>query len=93
MTTVQMTPSSTPLAMTRPISRPSVRRMVHSARKPAMVVSELPVMEDMVAVMALAMASSLLAQWASSSEKRCRRKMEKSMVTASCSTAASAWVM
>ena len=30
---LQMTPRATPFAMTRPISRPSVRRMAHSARK------------------------------------------------------------
>lgn len=40
MTTVQMTPSATPFAMTMPMSRPSVRRMAHRARKPAMVVSD-----------------------------------------------------
>ena len=59
MTTVQMTPSATPFAMTRPISRPSVRRMAHSARKPAMVVRLEAEMEVMVLQIALVMASSL----------------------------------
>lgn len=37
------TPSSTPLAMTRPRSRPSVKPMKHRAMKPEMVVTELPI--------------------------------------------------
>ena len=56
---VQITPSATPFAITTPISRPSVRRMAHSARKPAMVVREEAVMEVMVLQMAVTMASSL----------------------------------
>ena len=59
MTTVQMTPSATPFAMTMPMSRPSVRRMAHRARKPAMVVSDEAEIEVMVLQMALTMASSL----------------------------------
>ena len=35
-----MTPNNTPLAITRPISVPKVRRIVHNARKPATVVRE-----------------------------------------------------
>ena len=56
------TPSSTPLAMTMPKSRPSVKLMKHRAMKPEMVVTELPMTLVRVAWMAVAMASSLLSQ-------------------------------
>ncbi len=93
MTTVQITPSATPLAITMPISRPSVRRMVHIARKPAMVVRLEAEMEVMVLQMALTMASSLVERSSFSSWNRCSRKMEKSIVTPSWSTVAKASVM
>ena len=59
MTTVQITPSATPLAITRPMSRPRVSRIAHSARKPAMVVRLDAAMEVMVLQMAETIASSL----------------------------------
>ena len=59
MTMVQTTPSATPLAMTTPMSRPSVNCMAHRARKPAMVVRLEAEMEVVVLQMALTMASSL----------------------------------
>ena len=55
---VQITPSRTPFAMTTPMSSPSVSCMVHMARKPAIVVRELPVMEENVFLIAATMASS-----------------------------------
>ena len=57
MVTQPSTPSSTPLAMTIPRSRPSVKDMKHRAMKPAMVVAELPMTEVKVLWMATAMAS------------------------------------
>ena len=53
------TPSTTPLAMTMPMSRPSVSRMTHRARKPAMVVTLEEDRERNAATMAAAMASRL----------------------------------
>ena len=44
-----MTPSTTPLAITIPISPPSLSCMKQSAKKPAIVVTELDVMEVKVA--------------------------------------------
>lgn len=52
-----MTPNSTPLAMTTPRSRPSVKLMKHRATKPAIVVTDEPMMDENVSVMASAMAS------------------------------------
>lgn len=91
--TVLTTPSNTPLAITMPMSRPSVRRMVHIARKPAMVVSELARMEENVFCTARTIASSSSGQERFSSSNRCSRKMEKSIVTPSWSTVAKASVM
>ena len=90
---VQMTPSRTPFAITRPMSMPSVRRMVHSARKPAIVVKELAEIEEKVFCTARTIAVSSSAPPSRSSSKRCRRKIEKSIVTPSCKTVASASVM
>ena len=56
------TPSSTPFAMTMPRSRPSVKVMKQSAIKPATVVTELPMTEAKVSLMASAIASSWSAQ-------------------------------
>ena len=53
------TPSSTPLAITMPRSRPRVKLMKHRAMKPAMVVTELPMTLVRVSLMATAMASLL----------------------------------
>ena len=61
------TPSTTPLAMTMPMSRPRVRRMKHRAIKPAMVVRLEPDREVKAATMARAMASRLSSQQAFSS--------------------------
>ena len=55
--TTVATPRTTPLAITRPRSRPSVKRMKQSARKPAMVVRELPERDLKAATMETAMAS------------------------------------
>ena len=57
--TVPSTPRITPLLITRPRSRPSVKLMKQMATKPATVVRLLPTMEEMVLQMALAIASSL----------------------------------
>ena len=57
MVTQPITPSSTPLAITMPRSRPRVKLMKHRAMKPAMVVMELPSTEAKVSWMATAMAS------------------------------------
>ena len=51
------TPSTTPLAMTMPMSRPSVSRMTHRARKPATVVRLEEDRERKAATTACAMAS------------------------------------
>ena len=57
--TVPSTPRITPLLITMPRSRPSVKLMKQMATKPATVVKLLPTMEEMVLQMALAIASSL----------------------------------
>ena len=75
MTTV-ITPSTTPFAMTRPISRPRVSRMKHSARKPKIVVSELPDRERKVFDTARAMASRWSPPFSRSSSYRSTRKTE-----------------
>ena len=90
---MQITPSATPFAITMPMSRPSVRRMVHRARKPAMVVRLEAVTEENVFTIALAIACSLSELRCFSSSYRCRRKMEKSIVTPSCRTVDRAWVI
>ena len=56
--TVQMTPNKTPFAITKPISWPNVKDIVHMAKKPAIVVSELPVIEEKVLQIARTIASS-----------------------------------
>ena len=56
---VGLIPSTTPLAMTMPMSRPRVRRMKHSARNPAMVVRLEPKRDRKAATIAWAMASRL----------------------------------
>ena len=58
MKIVDNTPRTTPLAMTIPISLPSVNCITHKATKPAIVVIELEVIEVKVALIALAIASS-----------------------------------
>ena len=50
--TQDSTPSRTPFAITMPRSRPSVNDMKHRARKPAIVVMELPTTDVSVALMA-----------------------------------------
>ena len=59
--TTVATPSTTPLAMTMPRSMPRVNRMKHRAKKPAMVVRELPDRDLKAATMEVAMASRLSA--------------------------------
>ena len=61
------TPSSTPLAITRPRSRPRVKLMKHSAMKPATVVMELPITLVSVSWMATAIASLRSSVWVSCS--------------------------
>ena len=53
------TPSTTPLAMTIPMSRPRVKLMKHRAINPATVVTDEPIIEVNVSAMACTMASSL----------------------------------
>ena len=55
--TVSM-PSTTPFAMTKPMSKPSPSFIKHSARKPNTVVSELPMRAVIDTVTASAIASS-----------------------------------
>ena len=57
--TTVATPSTTPLAITMPMSRPRVRRIKHRAKKPAMVVRLEPDRERKAAMMAWVMASRL----------------------------------
>ena len=59
MVIVQITPITTPFAITNPISFPKAKSITHSAKKPATVVKALPTTDSMVASIALAMASTL----------------------------------
>jgi len=70
------TPSKTPLAMTRPRSRPRVKVIKQRARKPAMVVAELPITELKVSLMACSI--DLDGSWEMERRSRyeCQRKME-----------------
>ena len=52
----QITPISTPFAITNPISFPSVRFILHKAKNPAIVVNELPTTDSNVFLMAFAIA-------------------------------------
>ena len=74
--TTVITPSTTPFAITRPMSRPSVSRMKHSARKPKIVVSELPDRERKVLDTARAIASRWSPPFSRSSSYRSTRKTE-----------------
>ena len=58
--TVEITPNATPFAITKPISFPSVKLIVHNAKNPAIVVSELPTTDFKVSAIASAIALSLL---------------------------------
>ena len=53
----QITPNNTPFAITKPISFPNVRFMLHNAKKPAIVVRELPTIDTKVFPIAVAIAS------------------------------------
>ena len=55
--TQQITPITTPFAITIPRSRPKVKVMKHSATKPATVVIELPITDEKVEAIASAIAS------------------------------------
>ena len=57
--TQQITPITTPFALTIPRSRPSANVIKHSAINPATVVIELPITDLNVALIAWAMARSL----------------------------------
>ena len=57
--TTVITPNRTPFAITIPISFPSVKFILHSAKNPAIVVSELPKTDTNVFAIAFAIASSL----------------------------------
>jgi len=58
----EITPSATPLAITNPISLPMVSSIAAMAKNPAIVVRELPAMEEAVLAMAFPIASSLLSE-------------------------------
>ena len=55
--TTQITPNRTPFAITKPISLPKVKFILHKAKKPAIVVNELPTTETKVLLIAVAIAS------------------------------------
>ena len=55
-----ITPNKTPFAITIPISLPKVKFILHSAKNPAIVVTELPNTDEIVFEIASAIASSLL---------------------------------
>ena len=57
--TTETTPKNTPFAITIPISFPSVKFILHNAKNPAIVVSELPTTDTKVFDIACAIASSL----------------------------------
>ena len=58
--TTLITPNKTPFAITIPISFPSVRFMLHNAKNPAIVVSELPNTAENVFCIAADIASFIL---------------------------------
>ena len=75
--THDITPNTTPFAITTPRSKPKVKLIKQSAINPATVVMELPTTEDIVALMASAMASYLSPfVFSICSSKLCHRKME-----------------
>ena len=90
---VHITPSNTPLAITSPKSLPNVNVIVHRTRKPAIVVRELPATEVNVSSMALLIASSLVLYWFFLFSYEWYKKIEKSVVTPSWSTATKALVI
>ena len=57
----QISPNKTPFAITIPMSFPNVKFMLHKAKNPAIVVSELPTTEVAVWQIAFAIACSLFA--------------------------------
>ena len=69
-------PKTTPFAMTMPMSFPMPKRMAQSARKPAMVVVELPEREAKAVVIAAAMASLIFSCRCFSSSYLLYRKTE-----------------
>ena len=58
--TTHTNPINTPFAITRPMSFPMVSCIVHNAKKPAIVVSELPTTDDNVLLIAFDIASYIL---------------------------------
>ena len=65
--TQPITPKITPFAMTSPRSFPSVKVIKQSAAKPATVVTELPMTDVSVSLIAVAIASLLLSYFGSCS--------------------------
>ena len=57
--TAVITPIKTPFAITKPISFPNVKFILHNAKNPAIVVNELPSTDTNVFAIAVAIASSL----------------------------------
>ena len=55
--TTQINPIKTPFAITKPISLPIASCIVHNAKKPAIVVIELPTTDEIVLVIAFSIAS------------------------------------
>ena len=77
MVTVLITPINTPFAITNPISLPNPSSITHKAKKPAIVVVELPKTEVTVFVIAFAIAFFLSLGYLSfSSSYRCNKNME-----------------
>ena len=74
--TQQITPITTPFAITIPMSRPSAKVITHSARKPAIVVTELPATDLNVSAIACAIARSFGIIFFLYASKEFRRKME-----------------
>ena len=56
---VHITPNTTPLAITNPMSFPKPNSIMHNARNPATVVKELPAIDAIVFSIATAIASVL----------------------------------
>ena len=67
--TQQITPKTTPLAITTPRSRPKVKLMKQRAMKPATVVIELPITDTRVLLIATAMAFLLSSGYSSFSSQ------------------------
>ena len=90
---VEIRPINTPFAITIPKSFPSVKLIVHSTKKPAIVVKLLPITEVNVSSIALDIASSLDLYNSFFFSKQLYKNIEKSVVTPSCKTATKVFVI